>query len=40
MEIWKNENFEKWKFGKIETWRNGNLKNKHLEKQKFRKMKI
>ena len=25
MEIWKNENLEKWKFGKIEIWKNGNF---------------
>ena len=30
MKLWKNENLEKWKFGKMEIWKNGNL-----EKWKF-----
>ena len=35
MEILKNGNFEKWKFGKTEIWKNGILKNGNFEKWKF-----
>ena len=32
MEIWNNGNLEKWKYGKIEILKNGNLDNGNLEK--------
>ena len=32
MEIWKNENLEKWKFGKMEIWKNWKLKKMEIGK--------
>ena len=40
MEILKNGNLEKLKFGKMEIWKNGNFENGNLDKWKFGKRKF